>query len=57
MGGEEAAGGEGEADEEAAAGDENLAFAGFAAMPLLLLGVGLFSAGVVMRRRTRSGSE
>ena len=55
--GESASGGEAQADEQAAAADENLAFTGFAAIPLLLLGVGLFSAGVVMRRRTRSGSE
>ena len=55
--GEQATGGEAQADEQAAAADEDLAFTGFAAIPLLLLGVGLFSAGVVMRRRTRSGSE
>ena len=49
--GEQASGGEAQADEQAAA--DNLAFTGFAAIPLLLLGVGLFSAGVVMRRRAR----
>lgn len=54
----EAAGGNAQAAEQVAAGGQggNLAFTGFAALPLLVLGVGLFGAGLVMRRRSRADS-
>ena len=38
---------------EAGANDNNLPFTGFAAIPVLLGGIALLSAGLVLRRRTR----
>jgi hypothetical protein len=41
-----------EAGAQGGGGDEQLPFTGFAAIPILLGGVALLSAGLVMRRRT-----
>ena len=37
---------------EAGANDSNLPFTGFAAIPVLIGGIALLSAGLVLRRRT-----
>jgi hypothetical protein len=38
-----------------AGADESLPFTGFAALPILLIGIALLSVGLVMRRSTRTG--
>ncbi len=41
-----------EVAQEAVAGEDSLAFTGFAAIPIIVVGVGLLVGGLVMRRRT-----
>ena len=41
---------------EAGADDNNLPFTGFAAVPILIGGIALLTAGLVLRRRSGDGS-
>jgi hypothetical protein len=56
-GGEGAGGGPGDAQaaRQAAAGDDDLPLTGFAAIPLIVVGVGAMVGGLVLRRRDTTG--